>query len=262
MSEEGSHEISFIHQHGDPIENTFGRVNSLFGNFLLGTPEASFQSPSKKLSEELKEKLQHIKTNGQIETYMGHSPFFREMKRLFKDDRRTNKFLRYGLGIPTTLYSSLLAGKLRRADHYNPFTEAIHVYHPNKAIALHEIGHALDFDKAKKPGLKAVGGILPPFRLKNEWQASRNAMKFLDTEGQRDAARILEPALGTYVGGFGASLLGRITSLPVSAMAFLGSVALGHFHATASEKNIFYNNEPVAFMGHKPLRTHGPITKV
>jgi hypothetical protein len=72
----------------------------------------------------------------------------------------------------------------------------------------------------------------------------------------------LEPALGTYVGGFGASLLGRITSLPVSAMAFLGSVALGHLHAASSEKNIFYNNEPVSVMGHKPLRTYGPVTKV
>ena len=254
MSDEASHEISFIHQRGDPLENTFGRVNSLVGNFLIGTPEASFQSPSRGLSDELKEKLKNTHTKGQVEAYMGHSPFFREMKRLFSNDRRTNKFVRMGLGIPSTVVGSLLRGKLARADHYNPYTESVHVYHPNKAVALHEIGHALDFDKAKHPGLKAVARILPPFTLKQEWQASRNAMKYLNTEDQRKAANILEPAFGTYVGTFAGGLLGKLTSLPVAGIAYLGSVALGHLHATTSEKNIFYNNEPISVFGHKPNR--------
>lgn len=245
MSEDTS-EISFLHQRGDPIENTFGRVNSIFGNLLLGTPEAVLQSPSKKLGEELKEKLKGTKTKGQIEVFMGHSPFFREMKRLFSKERRTNFFLRMGLGIPNTVVGSLMRGKFTRADHYNPFTESVHVYHPSKAIALHEIGHALDYDKAKLPGLKAVARILPPFTLKQEWQASRNAMKYLDKKDQQEASKILEPAFGTYAGSFAGALLGKLTSLPLATAAFFGSVLLGHLHSKTSEKNIFFNGQSIA----------------
>ncbi len=244
MSEEHS-ELSFIHQRGDPFENTIGRINSIPINFLLGTPEASLQSPSKKVGEEIKEKLKNTKTKGKIDVYMGHSPFFREMKRLFQNDRRTNFFLRMGLGIPSTIAGSILAGKLSRADHYNPFSESVHVYHPNKAVALHEIGHALDFDKARLPGLKAVARILPPFTLKQEWQASRNAMKYLDRNEQQEAAKILEPAFGTYVGAFGGSLLSRLTSLPLAGAAYIGAILLGHLHSKTSEKNIFFNGKMV-----------------
>ncbi len=50
--------VTFSHHWGDPIENTLGRLNSIPGNFLLGTPESSLMSPKKKVSDELKEKLE------------------------------------------------------------------------------------------------------------------------------------------------------------------------------------------------------------
>lgn len=235
--------VTFSHHWGDPIENTLGRINSIPGNFLIATPEASLQSPSKKVAEELKIKLKGIRTKGDIEAFMGHSPFFHEMKRVFSKDRRTNFFLRMGLGLPFTAISSF-AGKLARTDRYNPFSESVHLFHPSKAVAAHEIGHALDFDRAKYPGLKALGHLLPPFTLKNEWQASRNAMKLLSThEEQQEASKILEPSFGAYVGAIGGPILEKVTKLPVAGVAFLGSVLAGHLHSNTSEKNIFYNGE-------------------
>jgi len=245
MSDEGN-EIQIIHGKGDPLEQSFGRVNSVVTNSLiLGTPKASFQSPTKELAAELKEKLKETKTNGKIEVYLGHSPFFRELKRLFHRDRRANFFLRMGLGLPSILKGSLIQNKLMRSDHYNPLTETVHVYHPNKAVALHEIGHALDFDKAKYPGLKTFGGILPPIRLKQEWVASRNAMKYLDKKEQHEASKILEPAFSSYVGSFGGLAVGKLISAPAALVTYIGSIALGHLHSRTSEKNIFYNGEPV-----------------
>jgi len=246
MSE--NNEISILHKRGDPLEQ-LGRLSipTFIQNALVrGTPLASFSNPKESDAMALKEKLKNTKTEGKIEVYLGHSPYFREMKRLFSRDRKTNFFLRMGLGLPGTAIVSIIT-KLTRTDYYNPFTETAHVYHPNKAIALHEVGHATDYDQAKYPGGKAIiSQLVPPLGFKDEWQASRNAMKHLDKKEQSDAGKILEPGLGSHLGATLLPFVGALVNIPTGIATYWGSVLAGHIHSRVSNKNIFFNGEPVA----------------
>jgi hypothetical protein len=89
-------------------------------------------------------------------------------------------------------------------DHYNPYTNTIHLFSDDPAIALHEAGHAVDFAKQAQPGYYAVGRIIPPVTLHQEQVASDIAIQHLKDQGDRSgelhAYQTLYPAFGTYGG--------------------------------------------------------------
>ena len=81
-----------------------------------------------------------------------------------------------------------------------------------------------------------------------EWQASRNAMKYMEKEERRKAAKILEPALGSYIGGdlwtLGAA---NPVTAPIAPFIPLVGIVAGHIHSRLpGSRNIFYNGEEVA----------------
>lgn len=235
---EGPGSLKIIHRKGDILENTLGRVGSIDTNVLLATPHSIIKRIPGSSVEELAEKFKNINWQGNVEVYLNHSPLFRQLKRLFSGDRRPNIFGRLLLGLPATILT-WLPSKLGRLDFYNPFTEAVTTYHshPKNPVQMHEIGHAIDFDRAKRPTLKVLSNLLFwPSILYHEWKASKIAMQHLDENERKTARKVLEPAFGSYVGGW---------LSPISRFAVPIGILAGHVKARLIPRNIFFNGRPV-----------------
>lgn len=132
---------------------------------------------------------------------------FGEFKRLAKN-QKISWWWRIFPGIPVTLFSSL-TGRLLGGDNYNPYTDTVSIYSDIPGVALHELAHATDMTKKKEEGWSdfyALGRILPPVALYQEFVASDEAIKYLrDKEERSDemtSYNTLYPAYGTYVGGY------------------------------------------------------------
>jgi hypothetical protein len=82
----------------------------------------------------------------------------------------------------------------------------VHLYSDDPAVALHELGHAKDFEHNQSKGLYAVGRILPSVALSQEYEATDNAVGYLkekkDQKGELKAYNTLYPAYGTYIGSY------------------------------------------------------------
>lgn len=117
---------------------------------------------------------------------------------------------RYTVGVLSVAGEAIFPGRLFGGDHYNPFTNTIHLYSNSPAIALHEAGHAKDFARRKWKGTYAVAGVLPLFPLIPEGIATSDALGYLaatqSVREQQEAYEILYPAYGTYVGAEFSSL--------------------------------------------------------
>ena len=149
-----------------------------------------------------------------------------DMKRLTKN--RTMAWpWRYSIGTLSVLGETVFPGRIFGGDHFNPYTQTVHLYSDVPAIAIHEGGHAKDFSRRSYPGTYAALYGLPVVPLYHESIATRDAIAYAqrteDPELQRETYRILYPAYGTYVGGALGSVL-PLASLP----AYYGSVILGH----------------------------------
>lgn len=111
---------------------------------------------------------------------------------------------RYTVGVVSVAAEAIFAGRLFGGDHYNPYTNTIHLYSDSPAIALHEAGHAKDFARRKWKGTYAAAGILPIFPLIQEGIATSDALGYLKAtqsmNAQQEAYEILYPAYGTYIG--------------------------------------------------------------
>jgi hypothetical protein len=111
---------------------------------------------------------------------------------------------RYTFGAVSVLGETIFPGRVFGNDHYNPFTNTIHLYSDIPAIALHEAGHSKDSARRKWKGTYAAIYGLPFVRLSQEAIATNDALSYIvanrDLEAQQEAYEILYPAYGTYVG--------------------------------------------------------------
>ncbi len=142
---------------------------------------------------------------------------------------------RYTLGLLTLGQEAILPGRVMGGDHFNPYTQTVHLYSDVPAIALHELGHAKDFSRRYYQGTYALAyGIFPAW---HETIASRDAMDHLyqrhDRDGVIEANRILYPAYGTYIG----NQIGAFTpgyAMPI----YYGTVMAGHFNGRMLSRQI------------------------
>ena len=134
---------------------------------------------------------------------------------------------RYTFGTMSVLGETVIPGRIFGGDHFNPFTNTVHIYSDIPAIALHEGAHAKDFARRRWKGTYAAIYLLPVVPLVHESIASRDVVAYLEAHGSRAeqaaAQRILTPAYGTYVGSAGGYGLPRY-SFPL----YYGSVLAGH----------------------------------
>ena len=111
---------------------------------------------------------------------------------------------RYTVGVVSVAVEAIIPGRLFGGDHYNPYTDTIHLYSGSPAIALHEAGHAKDFARRKWKGTYAAARILPIVPLIQEAIATSDTLGYLEAtqsvSAQQEAYEILYPAYGTYVG--------------------------------------------------------------
>lgn len=159
--------------------------------------------------------------------------------------------LRYTIGTLSVASEALFPGRLLGGDHYNPWTNTIHLYSDVPSIALHEGGHARDFARRDWPGLYAVAFGLPITELYPEAIATGEALAYLEVETPSagrlpdehaatagdeprlaEARRILYPAYGTYVGGAAGQFVGLTIGLPV----YAGAVVAGHATGRAANR--------------------------
>lgn len=134
---------------------------------------------------------------------------------------------RYTIGAISVLGETIIPGRLFGGDHYNPFTDTIHLYSNVPAVALHEGAHAKDFARRKYKGSYAFAYLLPIVPLYHESVASRDVAAYLESFGtpeeQAAAAKVLYPAYGTYVASAGGTFVPNYAD-PL----FVGSVVAGH----------------------------------
>lgn len=144
-----------------------------------------------------------------------------QWRRLFRN-KEVGAGWRYTFGILSASIYAILPGRFFGGDHYNPYTNTISIYSNNAAVALHEAGHAKDFNSRKLKGTHAALYSLPGAPLYYEAVASNDTLSYLKHECQYDAQkrayRVLHPAYGTYVGGL---------FLRQSGLGFLGAIP-GH----------------------------------
>lgn len=136
----------------------------------------------------------------------------------------------------TLFYDVALPGRLVPwGDYFNPYTNRVHLYSDDVTIALHEAGHAYDFSDHPLKGTYALTRFVLFFNLVQEWEATENAIDYLQEIGDREteyhAYRTLWPAYGTYVGGY----------LPIP-FGFLPGALIGHISGRlkAREQRKFY----------------------
>ena len=98
-----------------------------------------------------------------------------EFLRLFKNNNM-NILIRIFFGIFFLLGYLLNPGRLFGGDFYNPTTNSVNIFSNHTGIALHELGHALDFKNRKYPGLYQLSRFIPFVALYQEYKASKYAL--------------------------------------------------------------------------------------
>lgn len=149
-----------------------------------------------------------------------------DMKRLTKNRSMAWPW-RYSIGTLSVLGEAVLPGRIFGGDHFNPYTQTVHLYSDVPAIGLHEGAHAKDFSRRQYPGIYAALYGLPIVPLYHESVATRDVIAYSQATHreslEQEAYRVLYPAFGTYIGGAMGTVLPTL-SIP----AYYGSVVLGH----------------------------------
>ena len=137
--------------------------------------------------------------------------------------------------IPGRLFAGLIGG-----DVYNPFTDTVSIYSDLPSVALHEAGHAHDFNSRRWKGTYAALRLIPGVDLYQEYKATDEAIAYLIESRQEEeelaAYQVLYPAYGSYVGGYLFPPIGT-----------LAGVLIGHSlgRTQAMTKARFYRREAV-----------------
>lgn len=213
---------------GKPIEviDLLGNVFSLPQKILLFSDKIDNHMISKDVEEVVYEFINYYQLNDvkvRLNQYCPHD----ELRRLF-NIKHTHFLIRFSLGIVAWISYLVSPNRLVGGDFYNPFTNSVNIFSDHVAIALHELGHALDFKRRKYPGLYALTRYIPFVALYQEFMASKYAVKYLQ-KTNRDldeisAYKILYPAYSTYVFGAVYDML----PTPILINFYLPFIALGH----------------------------------
>lgn len=143
---------------------------------------------------------------------------------------------RYTFGAISVLGETIFPGRVFGKDHFNPFTNTIHLYSNVPALALHEAGHSKDYARRTWKGTYAAIYLLPFAPLSQEAIATNDALSYIaanrDLEAQQEAYEILYPAYGTYVG--------NAISGPVPQGYFIGLIG-GHIAGRWKSWNLARN---------------------
>jgi len=152
---------------------------------------------------------------------------------------------RYTFGAFAVLGETVFPGRIFGSDHFNPYSNTIHLYSNVPALAFHEAGHSKDYAQRYWKGTYAASYSLPFVPLYQEAIATNDALSYVmstrDLQSQQEAYEILYPAYGTYVGN---SISGV-----VPAGYFVGLIG-GHIAGQWKSRELatFYDADHQAFL--------------
>lgn len=164
-----------------------------------------------------------------------------ELRRVWENDT-INPVIKYTFGIfgwviytvlPERLFSGLIGG-----DHYNPFSNTVHIYSDLNSITIHEAGHSKDFNQREYKTLYSAIYSIPIIgALYHEAVASDDAIAYFN-EKERDedideSYKILVPAYSTYLGGS----IGDILQTAYSMVAVIPGHIYGRYKARQFRKS-------------------------
>ena len=179
-----------------------------------------------------------------------------DWRRLVRN-KRVGAPWRYTFGALATLYETVLPGRIFGGDHYNPFTDTVHLYSDVPAIALHEAAHAKDFARRQYKGTYAAVYLLPGAPLIHESIATGDALAYAQmysSPGEhKEAIRVLYPAYATYVG----SALGTAAPRYANPL-YYGSVVGGHVWGRTLSSDMPDDKLPSALGSYPPSPFEAP----
>ncbi|MBI4550485.1 MAG: hypothetical protein HY714_06130 [Candidatus Omnitrophica bacterium] len=170
---------------------------------------------------------------GEVKVRLNQCAPFQEVGRIFRNHEMgwPYRILAVPFTFITAATGRLLAGILF-SDYFDPFSNTIHVFSDDAAIALHEGGHAKDFKKQHWKGTYALVRSFPGVDLAQEMIATQEALEYLEFHGTDEqrirAPKVLYPAFGTYAGGY-------LTIVP---FAWIGALAGGHVYGRLRSKYV------------------------
>ena len=130
-----------------------------------------------------------------------------EWKRL-RGNKNIGAGWRYTLGALSVIDYTLIPNRIVGGDHYNPYTNTVHLFSDNFAIALHEAAHARA--QIGHKGAFAASNNLPGAPLYHEANATKDVISYLENNGTEQqvaaAKKVLFPAYGTYLSTISDSL--------------------------------------------------------
>lgn len=150
---------------------------------------------------------------------------------------KTSLISKLFLGIPNAAGYTISIPKLtaQMPDSYDTFSNTVFLSTNELSAALHECGHAKDFNSKENPGLyHLVCKLIPGGILYAEYQASNNAIQYLRQEGDtaelKRAYTYLPVAYATYVESFAFPIIASLGTY-VSASNYF---SLGNWIPSAS----------------------------
>jgi hypothetical protein len=248
--EETESEVTLRLRPGEPqIER--GRPNAFLdglGHHVLSLPQKlllfSWRVDNHDISPETEAALrEYLDANGlrNVKVRLNQYAPGGEWRRLARN-RELNGFWRWTLGLISVLSYTVQPGRVFGGDHYNPYTNTIHLFSDHASIALHEAGHAKDFALREWKGLYSLIRVLPLVPLYQEGIATGDAIGYhrhvCDAEGERDDYEILYPAYSTYISGEGLRWVAGPTWLEYAVMYGLAIPAhvVGRIRAAAVDE--------------------------
>ncbi|MBX7066160.1 MAG: zinc metallopeptidase [Parachlamydiales bacterium] len=182
-------------------------ILSIPGKILLLNRNLNSGNVSKEIIDKIRDYL-HENGLHDVDVSINEYNPIKIWKRTFSNPK-TSILSKCTLGILYAIFETLTIPKLTGmlSDSYNPLTNTVNLISNDLSIALHECGHAKDFNSAKYPTLYALANAIPMIgpatTLYQEYQASANAIEHLrqkgDIEGVKEAWKTLTPAFSTYM---------------------------------------------------------------
>lgn len=265
--------LSFAYSKDGILANTVGHVLAVpIIHLPLLTLKDAFHNPPEELVKTLSDRWKDVPFKGDVLVRVGHASVIGDIKRLLATNDEikgrvkfstTAKWLdraaRYPY-IPLQVLKTLFV-KMTRLDNYDPITNTASVFHPNKAIGMHEIGHGEFFSSKENPtNWYMVTGIPLP-RTYLEYKATESAMKRFSSDAERkQALKVLEPAFATYLVP---SVLGIATPKLINKYTGIGGLVAGHIMARLPQLRVSrqYERFGYVFSGtekHEKKFFHGP----
>jgi len=208
-----------------PFIDAFGNILSIPNKLMFGTADIE----SHVISDEIEVEIRRFMVEHDLDVHVRINEYdpLGEAWRLLTN-RRVSLLLRLFFGPLVWIGYVLNVGRLFGGDHYNAFSHSVNLYSNHMSIAIHEMGHVLDFKRRRWPGLWALSRFIPGFALYQEYLASLYAVLYFREHHMFDeeirAYRLLFPAYSTYVFGTVVDLF------PSAATKWLlfPCIALGH----------------------------------